>query len=55
MLVNPYYSRPGQEGLYAHFSTIARETSLPVLLYNIQPRSAINLASETAEADMEGL
>lgn len=47
MLVNPYYSRPGQEGLYAHFSTIAKETSLPVMLYNIQPRSAINLETET--------
>ena len=47
MLVNPYYSRPGQEGLYAHFSTISRETSLPVLLYNIQPRSAINLETPT--------
>jgi 4-hydroxy-tetrahydrodipicolinate synthase len=47
MLVNPYYNRPGQEGLYAHFSTIAKETSLPVLLYNIQPRSAINLETST--------
>ncbi|MBX3114947.1 MAG: 4-hydroxy-tetrahydrodipicolinate synthase [Fimbriimonadaceae bacterium] len=47
MLVNPYYSRPGQEGLYAHFSTIAKETNLPVMLYNIQPRSAINLETET--------
>src|SRR5688572_26879637 len=41
MLVNPYYNRPGQEGLYAHFSTVARETGLPVMLYNIQPRSSI--------------
>ncbi len=47
MLVNPYYNRPGQQGLYAHFSTVARETSLPVMLYNIQPRSAINLENET--------
>lgn len=47
MLVNPYYNRPGQEGLYAHFSTVARETSLPVLLYNIQPRSSINLETPT--------
>lgn len=47
MLVNPYYNRPGQDGLYAHFSTIARETKLPVLLYNIQPRSSINLETET--------
>lgn len=47
MLVNPYYNRPGQAGLYAHFSTVARETGLPVLLYNIQPRSAINLETTT--------
>src|SRR5579862_7044544 len=47
MLVNPYYNRPGQAGLYAHFSTVARETGLPVLLYNIQPRSAINLDTPT--------
>lgn len=47
MLVNPYYNRPGQDGLYAHFSTVARETGLPVLLYNIMPRSAINLETPT--------
>jgi 4-hydroxy-tetrahydrodipicolinate synthase len=47
MLVNPYYSRPGQAGLYAHFSTIARSVGLPVMLYNIQPRSAINLETPT--------
>ncbi|MCH8978833.1 MAG: 4-hydroxy-tetrahydrodipicolinate synthase [Armatimonadetes bacterium] len=47
MLVNPYYNKPGQAGLEAHFSTVARETSLPVMLYNIQPRSAINLETPT--------
>lgn len=47
MLVNPYYNRPGQAGLYAHFSTVAKETGLPVMLYNIQPRSAINLETPT--------
>nr|MDR3691950.1 4-hydroxy-tetrahydrodipicolinate synthase [Fimbriimonas sp.] len=47
MLVNPYYNRPGQQGLYAHFSTVAKETSLPVMLYNIMPRSAINLETPT--------
>jgi 4-hydroxy-tetrahydrodipicolinate synthase len=47
MLVNPYYNRPGQAGLYAHFKTIAAETSLPVMLYNIQPRSSINLETPT--------
>ena len=47
MLVNPYYNKPGQAGLEAHFSTVARETSLPVMLYNIMPRSAINLETPT--------
>ncbi len=43
MLVNPYYNRPGQAGLVAHFKFAAAATGLPVMLYNIQPRSAINL------------
>lgn len=47
MAVNPYYNKPGQEGLFAHFSAIAGATSLPVMLYNIQPRSAINLETPT--------
>jgi 4-hydroxy-tetrahydrodipicolinate synthase len=47
MIVNPYYNKPGQAGLYAHFSAIAKETSLPVMIYNIQPRSAINLETPT--------
>ena len=47
MVVNPYYNRPGQEGLFAHFSTLANSTGLPVMLYNIQPRSAINLETST--------
>jgi 4-hydroxy-tetrahydrodipicolinate synthase len=47
MLVNPYYNKPGQAGLYAHFSTIAKEVGLPVMIYNIQPRSAINLETPT--------
>lgn len=47
MLVNPYYNKPGQRGLEAHFRAIAESTSLQILLYNIQPRSAINLETET--------
>jgi 4-hydroxy-tetrahydrodipicolinate synthase len=47
MLVNPYYSKPGQAGLYAHFKAVASETGLPVMLYNIMPRSAINLETPT--------
>ncbi|MEA2553255.1 MAG: 4-hydroxy-tetrahydrodipicolinate synthase [Fimbriimonadaceae bacterium] len=47
MLVNPYYNKPGQTGLFAHFSAVADVVSLPVLLYNIQPRSSINLETST--------
>lgn len=47
MVVNPYYSRPGQRGLEAHFRAVAESTSLPVMIYNIAPRSAINLETPT--------
>ncbi|ART76396.1 4-hydroxy-tetrahydrodipicolinate synthase [Sutcliffiella horikoshii] len=47
MLVAPYYSKPSQEGLYQHFSTIASETTLPVMLYNIPGRSVVNMSVET--------
>lgn len=47
LLVNPYYNRPSQEGLYQHFKAIAESTSLPVMLYNIPGRSAVNMTAET--------
>ncbi|MHA6258762.1 4-hydroxy-tetrahydrodipicolinate synthase [Sporosarcina sp. CAU 1771] len=47
MLVTPYYNKPDQKGMYAHFSHIAAETSLPVLLYNIPGRSVVNMLPET--------
>jgi 4-hydroxy-tetrahydrodipicolinate synthase len=47
MLVVPYYNKPSQEGLYQHFKTIAEATSLPIMLYNIPGRSAINMQVET--------
>lgn len=47
MLVTPYYNRPSQKGLYEHFSAIAKETTLPVMLYNIPGRSVINMTPET--------
>lgn len=47
MLVAPYYNKPNQEGLYQHFKAVAECTSLPILLYNIPGRSAVNIAPET--------
>ncbi|MCB1170826.1 MAG: 4-hydroxy-tetrahydrodipicolinate synthase [Leptospiraceae bacterium] len=47
MLVNPYYNKPSQEGLYQHFKAIAETSSKPVILYNIKGRTAINVEPET--------
>ncbi|MCI1113997.1 dihydrodipicolinate synthase family protein, partial [Stenotrophomonas maltophilia] len=47
MLVAPYYSRPSQEGLYSHFKAVAQATELPVMLYNVPGRSAVNMTAET--------
>ncbi|WLR52391.1 4-hydroxy-tetrahydrodipicolinate synthase [Bacillus tianshenii] len=47
MLVTPYYNKPSQEGLYEHFKAIASETKLPVMLYNIPGRSAVNVTVDT--------
>jgi 4-hydroxy-tetrahydrodipicolinate synthase len=48
LLVAPYYNRPTQEGLFQHFTTVARRISLPIILYNIPGRSAVNIEPETA-------
>lgn len=47
MLVTPYYNRPSQAGLFAHFKAIAQTTDLPIMLYNIPGRSAVNMSVET--------
>ncbi|MCQ6279560.1 4-hydroxy-tetrahydrodipicolinate synthase [Bacillus sp. EB600] len=47
MLVAPYYNKPSQEGMYQHFKAIAESTKLPIILYNIPGRSAVNMSVET--------
>jgi 4-hydroxy-tetrahydrodipicolinate synthase len=47
LLVSPYYNRPPQDGLYLHFSSIAANTSLPCLLYNIPGRTGVTIEVPT--------
>lgn len=47
MLVVPYYNKPSQEGIYQHFKAVAGSTELPVMLYNIPGRTAVNLLPVT--------
>lgn len=47
LIVTPYYSRPSQEGLYRHFKAVADSVKLPVILYNIPGRTAVNLEIDT--------
>src|ERR1700681_115308 len=45
--VTPYYNKPTQEGLYHHYKAIASATSLPVILYNVPPRTNVNIDPAT--------
>lgn len=45
--VTPYYNKPTQEGLYRHYRALAESTDLPIVLYNVQPRTSVNIETAT--------
>jgi 4-hydroxy-tetrahydrodipicolinate synthase len=49
LVVCPYYNRPSQEGLYAHYARVAETADLPLVLYNVPARTGRNLEPETVE------
>lgn len=47
LVVTPYYNKPTQKGLYLHFKAVAESVDIPVILYNIESRTARNIETET--------
>lgn len=49
LVVTPYYNKPSQEGMYRHFKAINDAVGLPILIYNIPPRSVVDMSIDTMQ------
>ena len=49
LIVTPYYNKTSQEGLYLHYKNIAKETNLPIIIYNVPSRTGVNILPETVK------
>ncbi|MBM4275225.1 MAG: 4-hydroxy-tetrahydrodipicolinate synthase [Deltaproteobacteria bacterium] len=47
LMITPYYNKPTQEGLYQHYKTVATQTRIPIIVYNVPGRTSVNLLPET--------
>ena len=48
LIVTPYYNKTSQEGLIVHYTAIAKETKLPIIMYNVPSRTGLNMTAETS-------
>jgi len=57
LMITPYYNKPTQEGLYQHYKTVASQTNIPIVVYNVPSRTSVNLLPETVArlADIPGI
>jgi 4-hydroxy-tetrahydrodipicolinate synthase len=47
LMITPYYNKPTQEGLFQHYKTVASQTKIPIVVYNVPGRTSLNLLPET--------
>ena len=47
LMITPYYNKPTQEGLYEHYKKVAEEVDIPIIMYNVPGRTAVNMLPET--------